>query len=168
MAYEDHPTTDEVLAGIDLTGRTAVVTGGSSGIGTETARALAAAGAHVVLAVRDVGKGEKAAAGMTGGAVDVTELDLTSLASVRSGATAVLARNPRIDLLINNAGVMATPFGRTADGFELQFGTNHLGHFLLTAMLAPAVLAAAPARIANVTSAGHQASDIDWDDPNYE
>jgi len=168
MAYEDHPTTDEVLAGIDLTGRTAVVTGASSGIGTETARALAAAGAHVVLAVRDVGKGEKAAAGMTGGAVDVTELDLTSLASVRSGATAVLARNPRIDLLINNAGVMATPFGRTADGFELQFGTNHLGHFLLTAMLAPAVLAAAPARIVNVTSAGHQASDIDWDDPNYE
>jgi NAD(P)-dependent dehydrogenase (short-subunit alcohol dehydrogenase family) len=166
MAYENHPTTDDVLAGVDLHGTTAVVTGASSGIGAETARALAAAGAHVDLAVRDVAKGKAAADGT--GDVEVGHLDLTSLASVRAYARDLLDRHDRVNLLINNAGVMATPFERTVDGFELQFGTNHLGHFLLTALLAPVIVAAAPARIVNVTSAGHQASDIDWDDPNYQ
>jgi NAD(P)-dependent dehydrogenase (short-subunit alcohol dehydrogenase family) len=124
------------------------------------------------MAVRDVGRGEKAAAAIRelvpAADLEVAELDLTSLASVRAFATAFLARHDRIDLLINNAGVMATPRGRTAEGFELQFGTNHLGHFLLTALLAPAVLAATPARIINLSSAGHHSSDVVFDDINYE
>jgi NAD(P)-dependent dehydrogenase (short-subunit alcohol dehydrogenase family) len=136
----------------DLTGKVAVVTGASSGIGEETARALEEEfGATVVRATRDTG------------------LDLADLDTVVTYADGVLAAHDRIDLLVNNAGVMATPFGRTKDGFETQFGTNHLGHFLLTVRLLPAIRRAAPgARIVNVSSAGHRASDIDWDDPNYE
>jgi NAD(P)-dependent dehydrogenase (short-subunit alcohol dehydrogenase family) len=136
----------------DLTGKVAVVTGASSGIGEETARALEEeCGATVVRATRDTG------------------LDLADLDTVVTYADGVLAAHDRIDLLVNNAGVMATPFGRTKDGFETQFGTNHLGHFLLTVRLLPAIRRAAPgARIVNVSSAGHRASDIDWDDPNYE
>jgi NAD(P)-dependent dehydrogenase (short-subunit alcohol dehydrogenase family) len=136
----------------DLTGKVAVVTGASSGIGEETARALEEeCGATVVRATRDTG------------------LDLADLDTVVTYADGVLAAHDRIDLLVNNAGVMATPFGRTKDGFETQFGTNHLGHFLLTVRLLPAIRCAAPgARIVNVSSAGHRASDIDWDDPNYE
>jgi NAD(P)-dependent dehydrogenase (short-subunit alcohol dehydrogenase family) len=173
MAFGFETRTDDVLAGVDLTGRTAVVTGASSGLGRETARALASKGAHVVMAVRDpAGKGATAADGLReavpGATFDVVELDLTSLESVRAGAKSVLAGNERIDLLMNNAGVMATPFGRTAEGHELQFGTNHLGHFLFTNLVLPAVLAAAPARIVNLTSAGHQSSDIVWDDIDYE
>ncbi|HET7652424.1 MAG TPA: SDR family NAD(P)-dependent oxidoreductase [Acidimicrobiales bacterium] len=136
----------------DLTGKVAVVTGASSGIGEETARALEEeCGATVVRATRDTG------------------LDLADLDTVVTYADGVLAAHDRIDLLVNNAGVMATPFGRTKNGFETQFGTNHLGHFLLTVRLLPAIRRAAPgARIVNVSSAGHRASDIDWDDPNYE
>ena len=134
----------------DLTGAVAVVTGSSSGIGEETARALVAAGATVVHGTRANG------------------LDLASLAAVDAFADRVLAEHDRITLLVNNAGVMATPFSRTADGVERQFGTNHLGHFLLTCRLAPALVAGAPARVVNVTSAGHRASDVHWDDPNYE
>ena len=136
----------------DLTGKVAVVTGASSGIGEETARALEEEfGATVVRATRDTG------------------LDLADLDTVVTYADGVLAAHDRIDLLVNNAGVMATPFGRTKNGFETQFGTNHLGHFLLTVRLLPAIRRAAPgARIVNVSSAGHRASDIDWDDPNYE
>jgi len=156
---------------------TAVVTGAASGIGFETARALAARGYDVVVCARDAGKAEHAVAelaGLTGLAgndagIAGAVVDLASLASVYDGAKSLLASHPRIDVLVNNAGVMATPFARTADGFELQFGTNHLGHFLLTNLLMPALLAAAPgARIVNVSSAGHYASDIDFDDPNYE
>jgi NAD(P)-dependent dehydrogenase (short-subunit alcohol dehydrogenase family) len=166
-------TTDEVLAGVDLSGRTAVVTGASSGLGRETARALASRGASVVLAVRDPGgKGAAAAAALhelvPDASFDVVELDLTSLDRVREAAKAVLADHERIDLLVNNAGVMAAPLGRTAEGHELQFGTNHLGHFLFTNLLLPAVTASAPARIVNLTSAGHQSSDIVWDDVDYE
>jgi len=166
-------TTDEVLAGVDLSGRTAVVTGASSGLGRETARALASRGASVVLAVRDAGgKGEAAAGALReqvpDASFDVVELDLASLDRVREAAKAVLADHERIDLLVNNAGVMATPLGRTAEGHELQFGTNHLGHFLFTNLLLPAVTASAPARIVNLTSAGHQSSDIVWDDVDYE
>jgi NAD(P)-dependent dehydrogenase (short-subunit alcohol dehydrogenase family) len=134
---------------VDLTGKIAVVTGASSGIGEETARALEEDfGATVVRATRANG------------------LDLADLDSVVAYADMLLAEHHHIDVLINNAGVMATPFGRTKNGFETQFGTNHLGHFLFTRKLLPAI--GDDARIVNVTSAGHRASDIDWDDPNYE
>ncbi|HZP30911.1 MAG TPA: SDR family NAD(P)-dependent oxidoreductase [Acidimicrobiia bacterium] len=173
MPFGFDSTTDDVLAGVDLAGRTAVVTGGSAGLGREAARALASKGANVVLAVRDAGgKGATAASALReqvpGASIDVTELDLTALDSVRTAAKAILAANDRIELLVNNAGVMATPFGRTVEGHELHFGTNHLGHFLFTNLLAPAVVAGAPARIVNLTSAGHQSSDIVWDDVDYE
>jgi NAD(P)-dependent dehydrogenase (short-subunit alcohol dehydrogenase family) len=172
MAFGEQTTAEEVLDGVDLSGKVAVVTGASTGLGLETTRALAAAGAHVVLAVRT---GDKAAAaiGKISGDVphaslDHALVDLGSLATVRAFAADVLARHERIDLLVNNAGVMYTPFARTVDGFELQFGTNHLGHFLLTNLLVPALVAAAPARVVNLSSGGHQGSDIVWDDPNYE
>jgi NAD(P)-dependent dehydrogenase (short-subunit alcohol dehydrogenase family) len=172
MAYGAETTTDEVLDGVDLHGKVAVVTGASTGLGLETARALAAAGAHVVLAVRSDEKGAdalgKIRAHVPEASLEHGICDLTSLESVRSFAAWVLERHPRIDVLINNAGVMYTPFGRTAEGFELQFGTNHVGHFLLTNLLLPALLAAAPSRIVNLSSGGHQASDVIWDDPNYE
>jgi NAD(P)-dependent dehydrogenase (short-subunit alcohol dehydrogenase family) len=166
-------TTDDVLAGVDLTGRTAVVTGASAGLGRETARALTSKGAAVVLAVRDAdGKGAIAAAAIRdqvpGASVEVAELDLTALDGIRARAKRLLDAHDRIDLLVNNAGVMATPFGRTAEGHELQFGTNHLGHFLFTNLLMPAVLAGAPGRVVNLTSAGHFNSDIVWDDVDYE
>jgi NAD(P)-dependent dehydrogenase (short-subunit alcohol dehydrogenase family) len=165
-------TTDEVLEGVDLSGKVAVVTGASGGLGLETARALAGAGAVVVLAARDVVRTEAAASAIRervpGAALESIALDLASLASVRSAAARLLRSRDRIDLLINNAGVMATPFGRTADGFEMQLGTNHLGHFLWTSLLAPALLAAAPARIVNLSSGGHMISDVHWDDPHFE
>jgi NAD(P)-dependent dehydrogenase (short-subunit alcohol dehydrogenase family) len=172
MAYGEETTTDEVLDGVDLTGKVAVVTGASTGLGLETSRALAAAGAHVLLAVRSDDKGDAAIAkireAVPAASVEYGILDLASLDSVRAFASETLERHPRIDLLVNNAGVMFTPFERTADGFELQFGTNHLGHFLLTNLLLPAVIAAAPSRIVNLSSGGHQGSDIIWDDPNYD
>jgi NAD(P)-dependent dehydrogenase (short-subunit alcohol dehydrogenase family) len=165
-------TTDEVLAGVDLGGTLAVVTGASAGLGLETARALASAGAQVVLAVRDPARGDAALA-MIREQVPTAEvqhgvLDLADLASVRTFGEWFSARFDRLDLLVNNAGVMATPFGRTVDGFELQLGTNHLGHFALTCALLPALLAGAPSRIVVLSSAGHLASDVIWDDPNYE
>ncbi len=130
----------------DQTGRTAVITGANTGLGLETARALAAHGARVVLAVRDTSKGDRAAAQLRG-TVEVQELDLTSLTSIRAAATALRDRFERIDLLINNAGVMTTPKGTTADGFELQFGTNHLGHFALTGLLLDRLLDVDGARV---------------------
>ena len=170
MAFET--TTDEVLAGVDLTGRVALVTGASAGLGVETVRALASAGAHVVAAARDLDKAEHALANardrLPDTSIELGRLDLGSLASVREFAGWFRERHDVLHLLVNNAGVMATPFDRTADGFELQFGTNHLGHFLLTVLLLPVLRASAPARIVNVSSAGHRASDIVWDDPNFE
>lgn len=164
--------TDEVLDGIDLTGRLALVTGASGGLGEETARALAARGASVVMAARDMPKGEAAAETIrasTGNSdVAVTELELDSLESVRACAKRFLVEHDRLNLLINNAGVMACPFARTHDGFEMQFGTNHLGHFVLTNLLAPALLAGAPARVVNLSSGGHRISDVLFDDPNFE
>jgi NAD(P)-dependent dehydrogenase (short-subunit alcohol dehydrogenase family) len=150
----------------------ALVTGGAAGLGAETARVLASSGAHVVLAVRDLSKGERKAEEIRqntpGVVVETLVLDLGSLASVRDAAEAFLNGHHRLDLLINNAGVMATPFERTVDGFELQFGTNHLGHFLLTNLLVPALLAGAPSRVVNLTSSGHHMGAPDLDDPNYE
>jgi len=172
MTFGFESTTDDVLAGIDLRGRVAVVTGASTGIGKETARALASAGAAVTLAGRNptalAAAADEVRAAAPGAVVETGDLDLTSLASVRAFASAYLAQHDRLHLLVNNAGVMFTPFERTADGFELQFGTNHLGHFLLTCLLAPALLADPPARVVNLSSAGHGISDVDWDDPNFE
>jgi NAD(P)-dependent dehydrogenase (short-subunit alcohol dehydrogenase family) len=142
----------------DQSGRTAVVTGGNSGLGFETARVLAEHGATVILACRDVARGEAAAARIAGpGPVLVQHLDLGSLASVRAAASEIHTRQQRLDLLINNAGVMVPPPGQTADGFELQFGVNHLGHFALTGLLLDLLVAAGGARVVTVSSNGHRA-----------
>jgi NAD(P)-dependent dehydrogenase (short-subunit alcohol dehydrogenase family) len=143
-----------------MTGRTVIITGANSGIGRGAARALSGAGAHVVLAVRDIEKGRSAAANLPG-EPDVRRLDLASLASVREFAA---AWEGDIDLLINNAGVMIPPLSRTADGFELQFGTNHLGHFALTNRLLDHVTG----RVVTVSSTGHRAGSIDFEDLNWE
>jgi NAD(P)-dependent dehydrogenase (short-subunit alcohol dehydrogenase family) len=149
-------TTDAIPV---LTGRTAVVTGASSGIGAETARTLAAHGAHVVLAVRDPARG-RAVAATIDGSTDVRRLDLADLASVRSFASALTGP---VDILINNAGILTPPFGLTADGFELQLGTNHLGHFALTNLLLPQVTE----RVVTVASSAHRTGVIDFDDLNW-
>ena len=144
----------------DLTGRTAIVTGANSGIGRAAASAMAGAGARVVLAVRSTEKGRAAAAAMPG-ETEVRQLDLASLVSVRDFAS---GWDGEIDLLINNAGVMVPPLSRTAEGFELQFGTNHLGHFALTNLLLDRVTG----RVVNVSSTGHRMGRIDFDDLNWE
>jgi NAD(P)-dependent dehydrogenase (short-subunit alcohol dehydrogenase family) len=169
MAFDT--TTDDVIKGVRLDGKTVLVTGASTGLGLETARALAMTGANVVLTARSEDKGTSAEAAIRESVADARLehgiLELGSLASVRSFADWFLAGHDRLDVLINNAGVMFTPFDRTTDGFELQFGTNHLGPFLLTARLIPALRAAAPSRVVNLSSVAHSFSDIDWDDPNY-
>ncbi len=161
----------EVIAGHDLHGRDAIVTGGASGIGVETVRALAAAGARVVIATRDRSKGESVAATLrkeTGtSAIEFRELDLGSLASVRAFVAEYLKLDRKLHLLINNAGIMATPLAYTPDGFESQFGTNHIGHFALTTGLIPALKAAGKARIVELTSIGHRRSDVHFEDLNF-
>ncbi|OBK70727.1 SDR family NAD(P)-dependent oxidoreductase [Mycobacterium sp. 1274761.0] len=158
----------------DQTGRTAVITGANTGLGYETAKALAARGAHVVLAVRNLDKGRAAADLIARSApnarVTVQQLDLTSLESIRSAADELRATYDSIDLLINNAGVMMTPRSTTKDGFELQFGTNHLGHFALTGLLLDRVLAARGARVVTVSSVGHRFArhGIRFDDLQWE
>ncbi len=165
-------TADEVLEGIDLTGKRVLVTGASSGIGQETARALAAHGAEVVLTARDVPKGEAVAQGIresTGNPqVSVESVELGSLRSVRDFAQRFLATYDTLHVLVNNAGVMACPLAHTTDGFEMQLGTNHLGHFLLTGLLLPALRKGAPARIVSVSSRGHHIAPVDFDDPHFE
>ncbi len=165
-------TTDQVLEGIDLSGKLALVTGASGGLGAETARALASKGAAVVLTARDMARAEEVAKRIresTGNdAVEVENLELDSLASIRAFAERFLARHDALQILVNNAGVMACPLARTQDGFELQFGTNHLGHFLMTGLLAPALLKGAPARIVSLSSRGHQQGSVDLDDPCFE
>jgi NAD(P)-dependent dehydrogenase (short-subunit alcohol dehydrogenase family) len=152
----------------DQTGRVAIVTGANTGLGFEAARMLAEHGASVIIAVRDVGKGKRAAARITGD-VSVQALDLTSLESVRAAAAELRATHSRIDLLINNAGVMYTPKGTTADGFELQFGTNHLGHFALTGLLLDRLLPVAGSRVVTVSSTGHRIrAAIHFDDLQWE
>ncbi len=163
--FGDTTTALEVVAGVDLTGRRVVVTGGASGIGVETARALAHAGAQVTLAVRDTAAGERVAADIAGSAgrddVAVAPLDLADLASVDAF---VAAWEGPLHVLVNNAGVMDTPQGATAQGWELQFGTNHLGHFALATGLHAALAAAGDARVVSVSSAGHAASPVVFDD----
>jgi NAD(P)-dependent dehydrogenase (short-subunit alcohol dehydrogenase family) len=172
QAFGATSTTDEVLAGVNLRGKRALVTGVSAGIGIETARALAAHGAHVVGAARDLGKARDAtaavrdAAASGGGGFELEQLDLASLASVRGCADRLNAKAKPFDLVITNAGVMATPFGHTADGFETQFGTNHLGHFLLVNRIVP--LMREGARLVSLSSSGHRFADVDLDDPNFE
>src|ERR1700678_4214921 len=160
-------TTDEVLSGIDLHGKLILVTGASAGIGVETSRALAAHGAQVVGAARDLGKAEAATAQVredaaNGGSFELVALDLASLKSVRACADELLARGAAFDVVIANAGVMATPFGHTPDGFETQFGTNHLGHFVLVNRVAPLIRAGG--RLINLASAGHRFSNVDLND----
>jgi NAD(P)-dependent dehydrogenase (short-subunit alcohol dehydrogenase family) len=163
-------TTDEVLSGVDLHGRRILVTGVSAGLGVETARALAAHGAEVVGAARDLAKAQIATAAVRkdaahGGSLELIELDLANLNSVRQSADALLQRGRSFDAVIANAGVMATPFGHTADGFETQFGTNHLGHFVFINRIAP--LLKSGSRLVNLASSGHRFSNVNLQDPNF-
>jgi NAD(P)-dependent dehydrogenase (short-subunit alcohol dehydrogenase family) len=170
--FDQHATADQVLEGIDLGGRQALVTGASGGLGAESARALAARGAAVTLTARDTGKAEQVAerirAAHPGAKLAVRSLALERPESVRAFAKGWLAENRALHLLLNNAGVMACPLARTAEGWELQFATNHLGHFLLTALLAPALRAAGGARVVNTSSAGHRFSPVVFDDIHFE
>lgn len=171
-AFGEKSTTDEVLAGKDLTGKTVFVTGGNSGLGQETGRAMAARGAHVILAGRDQSKLDAAVAAIKAeqpdAQLETIICDLGSLDSVRACGAEANTRFDKIDLLINNAGVMACPLGHTADGFEMQFGTNHLGHFALTKHLMPLVEAGEDKRIVNLSSRGHHFAPVDLDDPHFE
>ncbi len=162
----------QVVDGIDLSGKTCVITGASSGLGRESARALAAAGAHVVVTARNPDALAQTARWIAGEVPDArisaVPLDLAALASVRAAASAIVEIAPVIDVLMNNAGVMFTPFGRTRDGFETQIGTNHFGHFELTRLLVAQLAAAGSARIVTLSSGGHVLGDVDFDDPNGE
>ena len=165
-------TTEDVLSGVNLKGKRILVTGVSAGLGVETARSLAAHGAQVVGAARDLNKAKAATervrndAAANGGSFELVELDLANLKSVRACADRLLAKGEPFDLVIANAGVMATPFGHTADGFETQFGTNHLGHFVLINRIASLIRNGG--RIINLSSAGHRYANVDLDDPNLE
>jgi NAD(P)-dependent dehydrogenase (short-subunit alcohol dehydrogenase family) len=165
-------TTDDVLSGVNLKGKRILITGVSAGLGVETARSLAAHGAHVVGAARNLNKANAATeqvrkdAAANGGSFELVELDLANLKSVRTCADQLLAKGEPLDVVIANAGVMATPFGHTADGFETQFGTNHLGHFVLVNRIA--ALIRTGGRLTNVSSAGHRYANVDPDDPNFE
>ena len=165
-------TAQEAIQGIDLSGRNAFVTGASGGLGAETARVLAGAGAAVTLAARDLEKAEGVAAEIrtsTGNdQVSVTPLELTDLQSVRACAQTWIASKQPLHLLINNAGLMACPLQRTPAGYESQLATNHIGHFLLTCLLVPALKLDPPARIINLSSAGHRFSGLHFEDPHYE
>jgi NAD(P)-dependent dehydrogenase (short-subunit alcohol dehydrogenase family) len=169
MSFGFESTAAEVIAGVDLAGKRAVVTGGASGIGIETARALAAAGAEVTLAVRNVEAGERTAADLvadTGNKqIHVGALELSDPASVRGF---VAAWDGPLHILVNNAGVMAAPLTRTPQGWELQFATNHLGHFALATGLLPALRAADGARVVSVSSSGHQFSPVVFEDIHFE
>jgi NAD(P)-dependent dehydrogenase (short-subunit alcohol dehydrogenase family) len=164
-------TTDEVLDGVNLNGKRVLVTGVSAGLGVETARALIAHGADVVGAARDLTKAKAATAGVqaaakNGGKFELVELDLASLESVRLCANALVDAAKPFDLIIANAGIMACPYGKTVDGFETQFGTNHLGHFVLVNRIAP--LMQRGSRLVNLSSAGHRYSGVDLNDPTFE
>ena len=171
-AFGEASTTDEVLSGVNLKGKRVLVTGVSSGLGVETARSLAAHGAQVVGAARDLKKADAATeevrkdAAANGGSFEVVALDLASLESVGACADGLLKKGDPFDVIIANAGVMATPFGHTEDGFETQFGTNHLGHFVLVNRIAP--LLGTGGRLINLASAGHRFANVDLADPNFE
>ena len=165
-------TTEDVLAGVDLKGKRILVTGVSAGLGVETARALVAHGADVVGAARDLEKAKRAAsevsktAAKSGASFEVVVLNLASLKSVRSAADKLVDDGRLFDVIIANAGVMATPFAKTEDGFETQFGTNHLGHFVFVNRIANLIKVGG--RLVNLSSSGHRFSDVDLNDPNFE
>src|SRR5579862_3116470 len=170
-AFGAESTTDQVLEGVNLSGRRVLVTGASAGLGVETARTLAAHGASVVGAARDLDKARTATDAVRkdaahGGSLELVELDLASLKSVRGCADALVKAAKPFDVVICNAGVMACPKGTTSDGFETKFGTNHLGHFVLVNRIAS--LLKSGARLVNLSSAGHRFSDVDLEDPNFE
>src|SRR3954463_15233475 len=165
-AFGAKSTTDDVLAGVNLNDKRVLVTGVSAGLGVETARALKTHGAEVVGTARDLSKAERALREVGAWPIDLVEIDLANLKSVRAGADRIVADGRLFDLVIANAGVMRTPFGHTVDGFETQFGTNHLGHFVLVNRIA--ALIADGGRLVNLSSAGHRYSDVDLDDPNFE
>src|ERR1700685_2703342 len=165
-------TTDDVLSGVNLKGKRILITGVSAGLGVETARSLAAHGARVVGAARDLNKAKAATeqvrrdATAYGGSLELIELDLANLKSVRACADQLLAKGQEFDVVIANAGVMATPLGRTVDGFEMQFGTNHLGHFVLVNRIASLIRSGG--RLINLSSLGHRYSNVDLEDPNFK
>src|SRR3546814_258650 len=165
-------STDDVLAGVDLIGKRAIVTGTSAGLGVETARCLVAHGAHVVGTARDIAKAEqatavvRAAAAAGGGSFELLEMDLASFASVRAASEVLKAAGQPIDIVIANAGVMATPFGLTEDGFETQLATNHLGHFLFINRIAPLIRDGG--RVVALASSGHRYGPPDLEDLNFE
>lgn len=170
--FDRDSTTDEVLDGVDLSGQRFVITGAASGLGRESARALAAHGASVTMLARSAERADGAVAEVgaivSGADLEPGVADLGDLDSIRTFAESYQVRHDSLDVLMNNAGVMACPFGRTVDGYETQFGTNHLGHFLLTALLYPALSASDRPRVVTLTSAGHSRADIDLEDPNFE
>ena len=170
--FDRESTVDLVLDGVDLSGRVFVVTGSSSGLGEESARGLAARGAHVAMAARDAVRNAEAAerirAAVPDAELSLHELDLADLSSVARFAEQAAGALDLIDVLINNAGVMACPEGRTTDGFETQFGTNHLGHFALTLRLMPRLRRAESPRVVTLSSGGHRIADVDLVDPNFE
>jgi NAD(P)-dependent dehydrogenase (short-subunit alcohol dehydrogenase family) len=163
-------TTEKVLEGVDLRGKRILVTGVSAGLGVETARALLAHGADVLGTARDLKKAERAASAnstaKSGASLEVVELDLASLKSVRTAADKLVADGRLFDVIIANAGVMATPLGKTEDGFETQFGTNHLGHFVFVNRIAKLIKKGG--RLVNLSSSGHRFSNVDLNDPNFE
>jgi NAD(P)-dependent dehydrogenase (short-subunit alcohol dehydrogenase family) len=170
-AFGATSTADQVLQGVTLSGKRALVTGVSAGLGVETARALASRGAEVVGAARDLVKAQNATSGVraaasAGGSLRLIQLDLASLENVRRCADSLLAEGKPFDLIIANAGVMACPKGTTRDGFETQFGTNHLGHFVLVNRIGS--LLGRGARLVNLSSAGHRYADVELEDPNFE
>jgi NAD(P)-dependent dehydrogenase (short-subunit alcohol dehydrogenase family) len=164
-----HTPAADVVKGMDLSGKTYIVTGGHSGIGVETVRALASAGGHVICASRDVARAAPALADMPAGKVELMAMDLADLNSVRAFAEAVTAKHPSIDVLINNAGIMACPLERIGPkGWESQFAVCHIGHFVLTNALLPALLKAPAPRVVALSSTAHIRGGIQWDDIHYE
>ncbi len=163
---DPHTPAKTILGDIDLSGQTAIVTGGYSGIGLETTRALASAGARVIVPARTVDKAKTALTGLEGN-IEIATMDLADLPSVQRFANDMVQSGDAVDLLINNAGIMACPLSRTAAGWESQFGTNHLGHMVLTQGVLPAIRKANGARVVCLSSTGHIVSDVHWDDPNF-
>lgn len=174
--FNNKSTTDDVLAGIDLTGKRVLVTGGASGLGAETVRAMAAHGAEVIIAARNKDMAEKVrsdvlaaiGAANTSDQIAILELELGSLKQIASAVDNFGKTYDRLDLLINNAGIMACPHGYTEDGFEMQFGTNHIGHFYFTNLMVPYMLKAAPARIVCLSSLAHRMSPVLFDDIHFK
>lgn len=170
--FNHQSTADDVLSGMDLSGKRVLVTGGASGIGAETVRAMAAKGAQVIIAARNLtaaGEVKESVVAATGNeSIDVLFLELGSLAKIRASAADFLARYECLDILINNAGIMACPQGQTEDGFELQFGSNHIGHFYFTQKLMPALLKADSARVIALSSMAHRMSPVVFDDIQYQ